>query len=267
MSDPPSTIGRMTRLARAVVPGLPHHLTQRGNRRQQTFFGPDDYLLYLALLGEWCRRFSVDVWAYCLMPNHVHLVAVPATEDGFRHAIGRAHRKYTLHVNAREGWRGHLWQGRFASFPMDERYTVAAARYVELNPVRANLVARPEDYPWSSARAHLLERDDSLVRVAPLLARVADWPAFLREGMDSALADRLRKHQNTGRPLGSEAFVGHLETLLGRILAPRKPGPPARTIATGPTCEPSRVADANLVVVSGEGQQAATCSEASSRAK
>jgi putative transposase len=228
----------MTRLARAVVPGLPHHVTQRGNRRQKTFFCLEDHLLYIALLGESCRRFGVDVWAYCLMPNHVHLIAVPAFADSLHRAFAQAHRRYTRHVNAREGWRGYLWQGRFASYPMDERYTLAAARYVELNPVRANLVARPEDYPWSSARAHLLERDDALVTVAPLLARVADWPTFLREAMDPDVLADVRKHQRTGRPLGDEAFVGHLEELLGRILRPRKPGPAPRG---GPHTGPSPV--------------------------
>src|SRR5258705_3384069 len=215
----------MTRLARAGLPGMPDHLTQRGHRRQQTFFGSDDCLLYLALLAESGSRFSVDIWAYCLMPNHVHLIAVPDSEDGLRQAIGQAHHKYTTHVNAREGWRGHLWQGRFSSFPMDDRYSLAAARYVELNPIRANLAARAEDYPWSSARAHLLGRDDGLVKVAPLLARVPDWAAFLRAGMDPAVADEFRKHQSTGRPLGSDDFIGQLEDLLGRILRPRKPGP------------------------------------------
>jgi REP-associated tyrosine transposase len=153
----------VARLARAVVPSLAHHITQRGNRRQRTFFCPDDYLLYIALLAEWCGRCGVEVWAYCLMPNHVHLIAVPGSPDALRRAIGEAHRRYTADINRREGWRGHLWQGRFASYVMDDRYTLAAARYVELNPVRAGLVARAEDYLWSSARAHLLGRNDCLV--------------------------------------------------------------------------------------------------------
>ena len=129
------TIGRMARLARIVVPGMPHHITQRGNRRQQTFFNSDDYSVYIDLMAQWCREQGVRIWAYCLMPNHVHLVAVPSSEGGLRRAIGEAHRRYTRRVNFREGWRGHLWQGRFASFVMDESYLLAAARYVELNPV------------------------------------------------------------------------------------------------------------------------------------
>ena len=116
-------------------------------------------------MAEWCRRCGVAVWAYCLMPNHVHLIAVPSSGVGLRSAIGVPHRRYSRRVNFREGWRGHLWQGRFASCPMNESYLLAAARYVELNPVRAGLVKSPGVYPWSSAAAHLTGRDDELVRV------------------------------------------------------------------------------------------------------
>src|SRR5271169_4386061 len=173
----------MARLARVVVPGLPHHVTQRGNRRQQTFFADDDYRAYVDLMAEWCARCQVAIWSYCLMPNHTHLVAVPESEAGLRQAIGEAHRRYTRRVNCRERWRGHLWQGRFASFVMDEGYLLAAARYIELNPVRAKLVRVPRDYRWSSARAHLSGKDDGLVRVAPLLNMMPDWHAFLKTGM------------------------------------------------------------------------------------
>jgi len=143
----------MARLARVVVPGVAHHVTQRGNRRQQTFFQEDDYSAYLALLREWCARCGVAVWAYCLMPHHVHLIVVPESEDGLRRGLGEAHRRYTRRINFREGWRGHLWQGRFASFAMDERYLLRAARYAELNPVRAKLCRMPWRWRWSSAAA------------------------------------------------------------------------------------------------------------------
>ena len=150
----------MARLARVVAPGLPHHVTQRGNRRQQTFFCDEDYESYLQLMAQFCKAHQVEIWAYCLMPNHVHLIAVPQSADGLRRAIGEAHRRYTRMVNFREGWRGHLWQGRFASFVLDEPYLLTAARYVELNPVRAGLVNTPRQYRWSSAAAHLRGRDD-----------------------------------------------------------------------------------------------------------
>ena len=214
----------MARLARLVVPGLPLHITQRGNRRQQTFFGDEDYAAYVELMADWCQERGVEVWAYCLMPNHVHLIAVPESEDGLRRAVGEAHRRYTRRINFREKWRGCLWQGRFASFVMDERYLLAAARYVELNPVRAGLVLNAEEWPWSSARSHLLGRDDRLARVAPLLAMIADWRSFLNSAIPEEELRDLREHGRTGCPLGSASFVARLERVVGRILRPRKAG-------------------------------------------
>jgi putative transposase len=215
----------MARLARVVAPGVPHHITQRGNRRQQTFFSDDDYRLYLDLMAEWCAHYGVAIWAYCLMPNHVHLIAVPDSEAALGLAIGEAHRRYSRHVNFREDWRGHLWQGRFASFPMDERYLLAAARYVELNPLRAGLVKHPKDYAWSSARAHLQGGDDGLVKAAALLDIVPDWASFLDGGLTGDDRNAIRQHERTGRPLGGEGFVGRLEGLLDRTLKKKKPGP------------------------------------------
>jgi putative transposase len=215
----------MARLARVVVPGIPHHVTQRGNRRLQTFFSPADYRAYFDLLAEHCRDARVAVWAYCLMPNHVHLILVPSDEDGLRAALGEAHRRYTRRVNFREGWRGHLWQERFHSFPMDEAWLLAAARYVELNPVRAKLAKTARGWRWSSAKAHLAGADDGLVTVAPLLERVGDWKAFLKRGVAEAERAAIRAGERTGRPLGSDAFVARLEELTGRALARRKPGP------------------------------------------
>ena len=215
----------MARLARLVVPGMPHHVTQRGNRRQQTFFNDGDYAAYLELMAQWCRERSVEIWGYCLMPNHIHLIAVPSSEDGLRLAIGAAHERYTRRINFREKWRGYLWQGRFASFVMDEAYLLAAARYVELNPVRAGLVASAGDWPWSSARAHLAGRDDCLVKVAPLLAMIGDWDAFLNSAVPEEELRDLRRHGRTGRPLGNETFVERLEKMVGRALRPQKRGP------------------------------------------
>ncbi|MDH3970238.1 MAG: transposase [Rhodospirillales bacterium] len=215
----------MARFARVVVPGVPHHVTQRGNRRLETFFNDGDYRAYLDLLAEHCAAAEVAVWAYCLMPNHVHLILVPGDEDGLRRALGEAHRRYTRRVNFREGWRGHLWQERFHSFAMDEGHLLAAARYVELNPVRAKLKRRARDWRWSSARAHLAGRDDALVAVAPLLELVPDWRAFLAGGLEEEALEALRRHTRTGRPLGSPAFLEALEARLGRRLRPGKPGP------------------------------------------
>jgi putative transposase len=215
----------MARLARVVAAGMPHHITQRGNRRQPTFFRDEDYAEYLELMAEWTRECDVAVWAYCLMPNHVHLVAVPKREDGLRRAIGEAHRRYTRYVNFREGWRGHLWQGRFASFVMEEPYLLAAARYIELNPVRAGLVDSPREYRFSSARAHLRGKDDSLVKVAPLLSLVEDWRKLLTSAASEEELKLFRAHETTGRVLGEDAFQKRLEKKLGRVLRRQKPGP------------------------------------------
>jgi putative transposase len=193
-------------------------------------------------MAESCQEYRVVVWAYCLMPNHAHLIAVPPSSDALRRAIGGAHVRYTREVNRREGWSGYLWQGRFASFPMDERHTVVAARYIELNPVRAGLVARAEEYRWSSARAHLIGRDDRLVSVSPLLSRMPKWAAFLGAGAQPDLADQLRSHSISGRPLGNDDFVGNVEQLLGRALKARRVGRPAGEL--GPSFgrdEPKRV--------------------------
>ena len=218
----------MARLARLVVPGLPHHVTQRGNRWQRTFLNDGDYAAYRELMADWCRDEGVEIWSYCLMPNHIHLIAVPKTKNALRRAVGEAHRRYTRRINFREKWRGYLWQGRFASFVMDEPYLLAAARYVELNPVRAKLASKAEEWPWSSARAHLSGRDDKLTNVSPLLAIVADWRGFL----DSALREEelrdLRAHARTGRPLGNPTFLEKLEAAVGRVLRPQKGGRPSR---------------------------------------
>ncbi len=215
----------MARLARVVVPGMPHLITQRGNRRQTTFFCDEDYLAYRERMAHWCAEQRVQIWAYCMMPNHVQLIAVPKTAEGLCRAIGEAHRRYTRRVNSREDWRGHLWQGRFASFVMDKPYLLAAARYVERNPVRAGLAASSRGYRWSSARAHLKGKDDPLVRVSPLLAMASNWRQLLSGVVREDELWQFRQHERTGRVLGDEKFQKRLEKKLGRILRRQKPGP------------------------------------------
>lgn len=214
----------MARMARVVVPFYPHHVTQRGNRRQRTFFGGDDCVTYLRLMSEFCHKAGTRIWAYCLMPNHVHLIMVPSHVDGLREALGEAHRRYTLRVNLREGWRGHLWQERFYSFPMDEPHLLAAVRYVERNPVTAGLCRRAEEWAWSSTMAHLRGTDDGLAEVRPMLSLVDDWAAYLTNGADNGIEALISKHLRTGRPLGNEQFVQKLERITGRVLAPRPVG-------------------------------------------
>src|SRR4030067_435696 len=144
----------MARLARVVLAGVAHHITHRGNRRQRVFFTEKDYREYVRLMSQWCGKCGVEIPAYCLMPNHVHLIAEPRDGEGLVKAIGEAHRRYTRHINFSKGWRGHLWQGRFASFPMSPLRLRTAVKYVELNPVRAKVGKEAWGDRWRSARGH-----------------------------------------------------------------------------------------------------------------
>jgi putative transposase len=213
----------MARLARIVVPGLPHHVTQRGNRREAIFFQDGDHEIYIDLLAEQALKAGVAVWAYCLMPNHVHLIVKPMRAGDLGRAVGEAHRRYTNFINARGRWTGHLFQSRFASVVLDDTHLIRAVRYVGLNPVRARLVARPEEWKWSSVRAHLSGVDDALVTVRPILDRVPHLKEFLQVDLEEDFSD-LRRAEATGRPLGAPEFVTGLEKLLGRKIARRAPG-------------------------------------------
>ncbi|MEO7239842.1 MAG: transposase [Sphingomicrobium sp.] len=225
----------MARLTRLVIPGLPYHVTQRGNRRQQTFFNDGDYALYRELIAAAARRSECAIWAYCLMPNPVHLIVVPSHCD-LRQLFADAHRRYTGFINARQRWTGHVWQGRFGAVAMDEAHLAAAARYVALNPVRARSCERAEQWPWSSARAHLAGADDALTTVAPLLDRYGDFASFLGGAEDQQATRALRTAETTGRPLGSGAWLADLEAASGRALAPKKPGPKPRSETGGVRC-------------------------------
>lgn len=218
----------MPKHERIVAPGFPHHIVQRGHRRQRVFFCDDDKTRYLHLLQIFGKREGLKIWAYCLMENHVHLVAVPAHLDSFKRGLGIAHWKYSLLINMREDWKGHLWQGRFFSCPLDESYARAAVRYAELNPVRAGLVERAEDYGWSSARAHVLRKPDPLLSESPLDSQIPDWANFLKN-IDDQTEDRiLRQYSSTGKPLGPPAFIDILEAMTGRVLRTQKRGPKPR---------------------------------------
>ena len=216
----------MARLSRVVIPGVPHHVTQRGNRREPTFFEDGDYQLYLDLLTEAARAAGVEVWAYCLMPNHVHLIVTPSDADGLWRTFRKVHRHYTGYINARMRTSGHLWQGRYGSVAMDEGHLISALRYVALNPVRARLAARAQDWRWSSTVAHLAGRSDGVVTVEPALDRVGDFAAFLDQDFDEAEAyGPLRKAELIGRPVGTAAWIAGMEARTGMALAPGKRGP------------------------------------------
>jgi putative transposase len=215
----------MARIARFVVPGLPHYVTQRGNRRERVFFSDDDYQLYRDLLREACRKAEVAVWAYCLMPNHIHLILSPDGAEALGRALGQTHWRYAGFINARLRVTGHLFQSRFGSAVMDEEYLMAAARYIALNPVRARLVERAEDWPWSSVRAHLAGADDGLVSVAPLLERCGgQFSELIATEPAPQLMAAFRGAETIGRPLGSPAFLDRLARLVGRDPRPAKRG-------------------------------------------
>lgn len=192
----------MPRIARIVIPHAPHHIVQRGNRRQDVFFEEADSRMYLSLIKEQCEISGTDILAYCLMTNHVHLIAVPKTPEGLR-PLGEAHRQYTRYINFKNDWRGYLWQGRFSSYPMDEAYLYKAVRYVELNPVRAGIVAHPAQYRWSSARQRLGKEGD--YKVKPLgNGMVDDWEAYWAEGQAKYEAAReFELNETTQKPLGN----------------------------------------------------------------
>jgi putative transposase len=226
---------KVPRIARVVVPNVPHHVTQRGNRRQRTFFSESDYAYYKALLARWCRRRGVAIWCYCLMPNHAHLILVPGDPAALARAVGETHRRYTLAINQREGWTGYLWQGRFASFPMSESHLLNATRYVLLNPVRSGLVRTAREWPHSSALDHLSGRSRGIVDPEPLAGRVGSWDFLLRTEDNSDYGD-LRSRQRTGRPLGDSDFVARIEKLTGRRLRRSRPGPKKKN--QGPDRDP-----------------------------
>jgi len=214
----------MARLPRIAVPGCPHHVTARGNRREPIFFEDGDQDVYCDMLAEQTRKAGVEVWAYCLMPNHVHLILCPRDKTGLSQAIGAAHKRWANFVNGRGRWRGHLFDNRFASVALDDRHLISAVRYVALNPVRARLVGRAEDWTWSSTRAHLEGKDDGLVTVRPVLDRVEDFAALIADHANENGFAALRAAEHTGRPVGTADFVEGLERILGRRISRRAPG-------------------------------------------
>jgi len=219
----------MPRQARVVVPGYPHHITQRGNNRQSVFFLPDDYQTYCRILIKYSRLHDLGIIAWCLMPNHVHLLASPEHEDSMARCMAAVSLTYTQYLNRRLGRSGRIWQNRYYSCPVDsDSYLWAVAGYIERNPVAAGMVGQAVDYSWSSARHHLLGQASPLVN-QPLfgleqLADYADWVHRPRPDVDRELDNQTR----TGRPFGSVDFTAHLSERLGRSLTPPRRGRPKK---------------------------------------
>lgn len=218
----------MPRQFRIVIPGHPHHVIQRGNRRQQVFFYPEDKIFYLRLLKEQVEKHSVEIWAYCLMDNHVHMILVPSTQVGLAKAVAETHRRFTCHINARYAWRGYLWQGRFISFVMDDNYLLKALRYVENNPVRAGIVKNAEDYIWSSARHHVKGEKNSLLSSCPAILSQGNWKNYLKWPEEEGTLNEMRKRNLNGLPLGKDYFLESLAQSLGKKLQDLKPKPDGR---------------------------------------
>ena len=194
------------------------------------FFDDGDAECYLALLHFYARSRDITIWAYCLMPNHVHLVMCPSTSDGMHRALRSVHSQYAQRINRMREITGHLWQGRYFSSPLDSAYFLNAVRYVELNPVRAGLAAKAEDYAWSSARFHCGLAHSALVEqtsMSPVLAGISEWSAWLAKGLSSECTNTLRQHGQLNLPCGSSDYVSSLERSSGRDLKYRPRGRPA----------------------------------------
>lgn len=220
----------MPRIARIIAPGYPHHITQRGNNRAPVFFDDDDRQTYLKLLSSYARKHGLQLWAYCLMDNHLHLLAVPESENSLARGIGLTNQVYTQYLNRKLKQSGRVWQNRFFSCVVeDNQYLWAIARYIERNPLKVGLAPSAEAYRWSSARAHLVGADDAVLGTAVWLdpaerSAYADFVLAEDEDTDAAI----RQATRTGRPFGSESFVDQLELRLQQSLRPRKAGRPRR---------------------------------------
>ncbi len=195
-------------MKRIIIPKLPHHVVQRGLDGRQTFFNEKDYLFYITILTDYCRRYEVKILSYCLMPDHVHLIAVPNEKQSLSRCLRIVHSRYTQYINSRTCSKGQFWQGRYSSHVMDEGNLLVCARYIEINPVKREYVKQPEDWRWSSSRAHISGKNDLLV-VADFLPEKVEmtWKEFLAEKRPEQEADIFYRHEKSGKPLGSNDFL------------------------------------------------------------
>jgi putative transposase len=222
----------MPRSARIVVPGIPHHLTQRGNNRQDVFFVDNDRQTYLRILAEQCARHGTRILGYCLMDNHIHLIAIPRAVDSLAKSIGRTHWRYAQYINRLHRRSGHLWQNRFYSNAMDDAHCLLAMRYIERNPLRADVARIARNYQWSSAAAHCGDKDTAgLLDAAEWKKWTAglDWEQQLSIDIPATQMSRLRRSWHTGRPLATDGFLSKLERRLGQRLRPLPIGRPRKS--------------------------------------
>ena len=222
----------MPRQARVVFPNIPHHIIQRGNRREDVFFSDNDRKQYLEWLKEYCKEQKVEILAYCLMTNHIHLIAVPTTEDGLQKVLKPLHMRYAQKINRERGWKGHFWQGRYFSSPLDGEYLLFTTRYIERNPIRVKKVRKAENYKWSSARGHCgAAQDDILTKKMKWLNKyegIDNWRQWLSIKEEKEKIDLIRRNTEKGIPTGSGRFIRRLEKLAGRVLDYRPIGRPRK---------------------------------------
>ena len=217
----------MPRIPRPVAVEYPHHITQRGNYQQKVFEEEEDYLCYLEWLYDYSRKYSLNIWAYCLMTNHVHFVTVPMEINSLAKTFNTLHMRYAQYFNKKKKLKGHLWQSRFYSCILDEKHVYASVRYVENNPVRAGIVGAPHEYKWSSAKSRIYKKHNPVLSNDCFLDKeIIDWSAYLMKSGDENLVVRIRESTKAGRPCGDEGFVTKMEGLMGRELKAQPRGRP-----------------------------------------
>ena len=228
----------MARPLRVLVPGVPLHIIQRGHNRSQVFFGADDAQRYLTWLTDLAALHGVAIHAYVLMTNHVHLLATPAAADSLPKVLQRVGTRYAMYLNDTRDRTGSLWEGRYRAAPVEtERYLLACSRYIELNPVRAGIAKHPREFRWSSYRHNTGEKTDSVITPHAAYralgdddaARAAAYRALHEMALADGVVQAIRNATNAGRALGDEKFVARLGQALGRSLAPRQRGRPAKS--------------------------------------
>lgn len=219
----------MPRIARVVAPGYPHHITQRGNYQQNVFEDENDFKQYLFWLKEYSTKYYLRIWAYCLMINHVHFVCIPDRADSLSKTFNTLHMRYSQYFNAKKKVKGHLWQGWFFSCMLDEKHLYSAIRYIENNPVRANIVNSPEKYRWSSTAGHIRKSNDLVLSGDCYLeSKVKDWLAYLKQQEDKQFIQDIKKSTITGRPCGDDLFIQSIENVIGRRLKALPHGRPRK---------------------------------------
>lgn len=227
----------MPRRGRIIIPGIPVHLIQRGNNRQACFFVDEDYQIYLDWLREYAHETKCLVHAFCLMTNHVHILLTPAAESNVGNLMKRLGQRYVQYVNRTYKRSGTLWEGRFRScIAQEEQYLLICQRYIEMNPVRAGIVAHPGDYPWSSYRANAHGQSSDLLTCHRLYSclgqtreeRLAAYQALFDHELERDVIDTIRKATNGNFSLGTARFQSEIAEALGRRVAPGKAGRPPK---------------------------------------